>query len=94
MCREHIRVLERQVLLANLEKDRTTAVLKEQVDAHEKTMIAMKLEKRRFAEDIKNIMEAIAIQDNFCTSICHAIEFDKGMDVRCQNMVTQLPPLN
>ena len=79
MCREHIRVLERQVLLANLEKDRTTAVLKEQVDAHEKTMTAMKLEKRSFAEDIMNINGGnIAIQNHFCT--CHAIEFEKGMN--------------
>ena len=43
MCKEHIRVLERQVLLANLEKDRTTAVLKEQMDAHEKSMTAMRI---------------------------------------------------
>jgi hypothetical protein len=93
MCKEHIRVLEGQLLLANLEKDRATAILKEQVDAHEKTMMAMKLEKRKFAEDIKSVMESIAIQDNFCASICHGIEFDKGMDTRCQNLMPQLPPL-
>ena len=45
-------------------------------------MIAMKLVKRRFAEDIMNIIGGnIAIQDNFCT--CHAVEFDKGMN-RCE----------
>lgn len=92
MSREHIRGLERQVLLANLEKDRTKALLKEQLDAHEKSMVAMRLEKQRFAEELKSIMEAIAIQDNFVTSICHGIEdFDKGMDIACPNSLRQIP---
>lgn len=90
--KEHIRALERQVLLANLEKDRTKTLLKEQLDTHEKSVAAMKLQKRRFAEELKSIMEAIAIQDNFVTSICHGIQgFDKRGDFDCPSVLRQIP---
>nr|AMS24228.1 kinesin 7-IV protein [Marsilea vestita] len=94
MSKEHIRALERQVELANLEKERTAALLRDQMEAHEKSMIAMRLEKHRFAEDLKNIMESIAIQDNYVTSICHGIEeYDKGLDYKCHNLISQAHPL-
>eukprot|EP00250_Pteridium_aquilinum_P008706 c18148_g1_i1 orf=402-3155(+) len=92
MSKEHIRALERQVLLANLEKDRTKALLKEQLDRHEKSVVAMKLQKKRFAEELKSIMEAIAIQDTFVTSICHGIQgFDKRGDFECPSVLSQVP---
>lgn len=91
ISKEHVKALERQVLLANLEKDRTKALLKQQLDMHERSVAAMKLQKRRFAEELKSIMEAIAIQDNFVTSICHGIQgFDKRGDFDCPSMLRQI----
>ncbi|KAI5064211.1 hypothetical protein GOP47_0020881 [Adiantum capillus-veneris] len=78
MSKGHIKELEKQVLLANLETERTKAILLQQLDMHEKSVVAMKLQKRQFAEELKSIMETIALQDNFVTSICHGIQgFDK-----------------
>ncbi|MCO5609703.1 hypothetical protein L7F22_063935 [Adiantum nelumboides] len=92
MSKEHIKELEKKVLLANLETERTKAMLLEQLDRHEKSVVAMKLQKRQFAEELKSIMEAIALQDNFVTSICHGIQgFDKRNDFECPSVLKQIP---
>ncbi|MCO5605302.1 hypothetical protein L7F22_059484 [Adiantum nelumboides] len=92
MSKEHIKELEKKVSLANLETERTKAMLLEQLDRHEKSVVAMKLQKRQFAEELKSIMEAIALQDNFVTSICHGIQgFDKRNDFERPSVLKQIP---
>ncbi|KAH7372578.1 hypothetical protein KP509_17G011100 [Ceratopteris richardii] len=93
MSQEHIRALEKQLSNANLERERFRTMLQEQLSRHEKSMAAMKLQKRRFAQELKSIMEAIAIQDNFVTSICLGIQgFDnKQGQFKCQSILGEVP---